>query len=282
LNSWLAFVQLHHFPIEPNPDTMSFFIVYMSRHIRPRSVKSYLSGIVQQLEADFPTIKETRASRLVVKTLKGCLKTRSKPIRRKEPLTLADIRYLETKSQSSRSHDDLLFAALIITGFHGLLRLGDMTFPDDPNLRNWGKVTKRSSLILRNHSYQFLLPSHKADKFFEGNAVHIRAFNPTSFDPLPIFHRYLLSRDHLFPAASPLWLTSERTVPFRSFFMSCFQSLFPKSFGGASMRAGGATHLATLGTPSQLIRALGRWSSDAWEIYIRVHPALLQALLHHH
>ena len=48
------------------------------------------------------------------------------------------------------------------------------------------------------------------------------------------------------------------------------------------MRAGGATHLAQLGTPAPVIRALGRWSSDAWELYIRVHPTLLQALLHHH
>jgi hypothetical protein len=45
------------------------------------------------------------------------------------------------------------------------------------------------------------------------------------------------------------------------------------------MRAGGATYLASLGTPPEIIRALGRWSSDAWELYIRLHPTLLHFLL---
>jgi len=43
------------------------------------------------------------------------------------------------------------------------------------------------------------------------------------------------------------------------------------------MRVGGATYLAELG----VIRGIGHWSLDAWEIYIRIHPTLLQSLLHH-
>ena len=81
---------------------------------------------------------------------------------------------------------------------------------------------------------------------------------------------------------SPLWLTYSGEVPTHAFFLSYFHLFLPKMFGGASMRAGGATYLAELGSPSQLIRAIGRWLSNAWEIYIRVHPTLLQALLHHH
>ena len=47
------------------------------------------------------------------------------------------------------------------------------------------------------------------------------------------------------------------------------------------MRAGGATHLAMLHTPPDIIHALGQWTSEAWEVYIRIHPALLHSLLHH-
>jgi len=74
LNSWLVFVQMHHFPIEPNTETLSFFIVYMSHHINPRSVKSYLSGLVQQLELEFPSIHNIRSSRFINKVMCGCLK----------------------------------------------------------------------------------------------------------------------------------------------------------------------------------------------------------------
>jgi hypothetical protein len=281
LNSWITFIHMHHFPLEPNPDTLSFFVVYMSHHIRPKSVKSYLSGLVQQLEPDYPSVRAVRNTRLVVKVMKGCMKARGQAVRRKLPLSFDDLVFVNNKFISSKSHNDLLFAAILITGFHGLLRLGEMTFPDSSYLRDWRKVTKRSSVVIQQHQYEFFLPGHKADRFFEGNRVLISSFS-SSFDPFQIFYRYLFSRDRLFPAASPLWLTATGRVPTRSFFMSRFRKIFPTSFAGASMRAGGATHLALLRTPPELIRAVGRWTSEAWEVYIRVHPTLLHALLHHH
>ena len=58
LNSYLNFVKLHDLLVEPTPETLSFYTVYMSHHINPRSVNTYLSGISQQLEDHFPTIKE--------------------------------------------------------------------------------------------------------------------------------------------------------------------------------------------------------------------------------
>jgi len=55
LTSYLTFVRLHQLPVEPTEKTLSFFVVYMSH---PRSVRSYLSGIVQQLETVFPSVKK--------------------------------------------------------------------------------------------------------------------------------------------------------------------------------------------------------------------------------
>jgi hypothetical protein len=47
-----------------------------------------------------------------------------------------------------------------------------------------------------------------------------------------------------------------------------------------------ATYYASLGLSSEIIQALGRWSSSAWKIYIREHPAIRAemelASLHHH
>ncbi|CAL1702703.1 unnamed protein product [Somion occarium] len=45
------------------------------------------------------------------------------------------------------------------------------------------------------------------------------------------------------------------------------------------MRSGGATFLAEQGTPPSLIQAAGRWTSDAWQAYIRKHPLLLNVFL---
>src|SRR5437016_1969194 len=62
LNSYLNFVCLHDFPVDPTPDTLSFFTVYMSHHIKPDSVDTYLSGICQQLEPFFPDVRKHRKS----------------------------------------------------------------------------------------------------------------------------------------------------------------------------------------------------------------------------
>jgi hypothetical protein len=62
LNSYLTFIRIHDFPVEPTPNTLSFFTVFMCHHIKPDSVDSYLSGICQQLEPYFPSVRNTRKS----------------------------------------------------------------------------------------------------------------------------------------------------------------------------------------------------------------------------
>jgi len=170
LNSWLAFANMHH-PIEPTINTLSYSIVYMSSHISPRSVKSYLSGLMQQLEPDFPSIRSVWSSRLISKVMRGCLKMNSTKVRRKKPLSICNVSFIANHFHLSTSHNNLLFAALLVTGFHALLRLGELTFPDNRTIRDWRKVTRHSSLCIHSHDYEFLLPAHKADRFFEGNRV---------------------------------------------------------------------------------------------------------------
>jgi hypothetical protein len=68
-NSYLTFCHLHCRPIDPTPETLSFFTVFMSHHINPKSVDNYLSGICNNLEGFFPDIRKYRASPLVSKTL---------------------------------------------------------------------------------------------------------------------------------------------------------------------------------------------------------------------
>ena len=282
LNSYLNFVRIHDLPVEPTPDTLSFYTVYMCHHIVPDSVSSYLSGLCQQLEPYFPNIRAARHTPLVERTLKGCRRLRGVATKRKRALTFSDLELVVNTLQNSHSHDDLLFIAMLLTGFFALMRLGELSFPNDRQLQNWRKVTKRSSVKLTDDQFEFHLPSHKADPFFERNHIIVKRQQYCNIDPLSFFRTYLHSRDNLFPLASPLWVTSKGTVPTRSFFMSRMKRFFDKDVGGQSMRAGGATSLAEHGIPPSLIQFLGRWSSDAFLIYIRKSPVLIQALLYSH
>ena len=57
LNSYIAFCHIHQRPLTPTVDTLSFFIVYMSTHIKPDSIAVYLAGICNRLETEFPDVR---------------------------------------------------------------------------------------------------------------------------------------------------------------------------------------------------------------------------------
>ncbi|KAI1789305.1 hypothetical protein LXA43DRAFT_1062932 [Ganoderma leucocontextum] len=168
--------------------------------------------------------------------------------------------------------------ATLLTGFHALLRLGELVWPDNRALRSFRKLTLRTSTALSADSYEFLLPAHKADPLFEGNHVIVHSSIATP-NPLPRFSSYLTSRDRLFPVRAELWLKADGSVPTRTWFIRRLCALFPKDVAGHSMRAGGATSLAAAGVSPTAIQAVGRWSSSAWQCYIRKHPVVLHAML---
>ncbi|KAI0054389.1 hypothetical protein BV25DRAFT_1949700 [Artomyces pyxidatus] len=203
LQSYLTFCKIHHRSVEPTVDTITFYIVFMSHHIQPRSVRTYLSGICNQLEHVYPNVRDIRKHPMVVRTLTGCMKLYSSPPTRKEPLTIEHLAHV-LNSISNPTHNDLLFRAIIFSGFFALHRLGELTDHDRIELRSSRKTIMRATVTMQPRTYSYVLPGHKAD---------------------PTFY-------------------------------------------------------ASEGWPDDRIQALGRWSSDAFRIYIRKSPILLQALLH--
>ncbi|KAH9900656.1 uncharacterized protein BXZ73DRAFT_111570 [Epithele typhae] len=186
LNSYLAFCDAHAFPYTPTADILSFYVVYMSYHIEPRSITSYLSGICSSLESYYPGVRKLRNDPLVVRTLRGCMRMRSKPVQRKRALECTDLQRAIT-TYPPRSYDDHLFMALLFTGFHCLLRLGDMVQPDKPELRTLRKITRRASLTLDDEPVTFTLPTHKSDRAFEGDHVVLTNLINAGPDPVAIF-----------------------------------------------------------------------------------------------
>ena len=91
---------------------------------------------------------------------------------------------------------------------------------------------------------------------------------------------YVRSCDTLFHPSPELWLTHEGHLPTCAWFTRHLLKACGSEFSGHSMRARGATTLALSGTPPHVIQAIGRWSSDEWQKYIRNHAYLQQALLH--
>ncbi len=278
LQSYLAFCKAHNMPVDPTPDTLSFYVVYMAHYINPKSLPSYLSGIVSSIEHLFPEARANRMASVVKRTLQGCQRLHPHETRRKRALMYSDLDHLLSLTTISASWDDILFATITLTGFYGLLRLGELVYPDAVASRNILKTIKRHSLELQANSYQFHLPAHKADRFFEGNVVLINS-STTTADPLPLFKLYLQMRDNAYPHHIPLFLRRDGSIPVRAWFISRIKAMFPDNVAGHSLRSGGATALALSGVDDNHIQAMGRWSSDAYQMYIRKHPTLLHTLV---
>lgn len=280
VQSYLTFCKLHQLAIEPTADTLSFYTVYMAHHIKPESVNAYLSGICSSLEPFYPSVREIRKGHLVTRTLAGMRKIRGGGTRRKDPLSDTHLRQLVIEFGSpDASHDDKLFLAIVFIGFHALMRLGELTWPQDRELQSWRKVTRRDTVQFPSANHvSFHLPYHKADRLFEGNTIMVEA-RMDDLDPLAVFQTYLHSRDHLHGERPALWLRQDGTIPLYPWVRGRLSELFGLAIAGHSLRSGGATRLAELGVPDDRIQAMGRWASDAFRIYIRKNPVLLQALV---
>lgn len=143
------------------------------QRLSPRSIEAYLSGISDSLCSRYPNIREITNSKTVRDVLKGCKRQFSKPIVRKDPLSLDDL--VMVNSGNDGSHDDNLFEAILVVGFHALHRLGELTQPDSAKLRDERKVILRSSLKFSvcGRYGQYTLPHNKSDQFFLGAQVLI-------------------------------------------------------------------------------------------------------------
>ena len=113
---------------------------------------------------------------------------------------------------------------------------------------------------------------------FEGHHIVIKKIAGTP-DPHPIMAQYITSRDTLFHFHPQLWLRSNALIPLRSWFIKRLHHYFSTQIAGQSRRAGGATTMAKAGAEPQLIKRASRWSSNAFEHYIRKNPVVLHALI---
>ena len=210
--------------------------------------------------------------------MKGAKRRYGKPISRKLPLSVENLRIVCNDLQFSTVHDDLLFVAQLLVGFHALLRLAELCYPDKKALQDFAKITKRTSIKWLAHAFSFWLPTHKADSDFEGSHIIIQKVT-TSPDPYSHFITNLRSRDSHFPLNPELWLRLNGQVPTRAWFIRRLHHYFPKEVAGQSLRSGGATNLALNGVHNDLIQAAGRWSSEAFRAYTRKNPFFIHALL---
>jgi hypothetical protein len=90
---------------------------------------------------------------LVSQTLKGCHHLHGSVVKCKHTLMTANITHVLHSLNGSFSHDDLLFCAMLVTGFHALMRSGELTVPD-----------KETYCSLANHYFIWFHTTHNQNQ----------------------------------------------------------------------------------------------------------------------
>ena len=164
----------------------------------------------------------------------------------------------------------MLWAACCL-GFFGFLRAGEFTVNSTFHPSTHMTVSDLQADSLVNPTcFKVHLKYSKTDPFRTGCDIYVGR-GVGSVCPIMALGNYLSLRGS---APGPLFTFSAGRPLTRQQLSSSVQSIlhaagFSGSYSGHSFRIGAATTAAARGVPDHLIKMLGRWSSDAYQIYIR-------------
>lgn len=205
---------------------------------------------------------------------------KSEPPKRKLPITLDILKAVFVRCDES--YDDKLLKAAMSLAHYGLLRaaeftiqssfnpeinlcIGDITFNYDETCY-LNVCIKKSKTDVKNCGFDLKIGC-------SGLSVCAMC-NMTDFIKL----RMSLGKTTM---TSPLFMYRNGTYLTRSVFVNSFKSKLKlagyetSGFSGHSFRIGGATSAAAAGLADWEIKVLGRWTSDAYQRYIRTSSKVL-------
>ena len=164
--------------------------------------------------------------------------------------------------------------AVCSAAFFGFFRLGEllMSAPSgfNPAIHlAWRDVCV--DCIERPTTVRVHLRVSKCDQFGRGVDVFLnRVDSPVC--PVAALLAYMVVRGS---APGPFFVTEDGSVLVKSVFVSALRELLVEAgleahlFSGHSFRIGAATTAAMAGLQDSTIQALGRWSSSAFQVYVR-------------
>ena len=217
----------------------------------------------------------------VLKGVKRSVSYSSSP--RRLPITLEIMRLLKMSWGDSKEPHPYLHTlqwAAACLDFFSFLRMGEVTSsPDSP------PTMLASGLAIDCHSnptmIKVVLGHMKTEQFNRGTAIYI---GKTGLDICPIraILQYLANRTT--NRNGSLFVHQDRSLLSRAQFIHLLkealsiQGVDHRRYTGHSFCIGTATTAAQSGVPDHLIKALSKWKSEAYQIYIQMHPGTLAAV----
>ena len=255
------------------------FVTALSHTLKASSIKVYLAGVrALHIEHGFdnPLANCLRLERI----LRGIRRVQGSGTRPRLPITITILRRLHSIINTNIYVDALMWAASCV-GFFGFLRCGEFTTNSnsfDPKVH----LTLDDIKIDRHDNpsrMMVTIKSSKTDQFRQGYVVRIgRAHSHVC--AIQALMNYLHLRGN---KPGPLFLRKNGFPLTRDVFITWLRNNFARlglkgNYSGHRSRIGAATTAATAGIPDHLIKTLGRWLGNAYQIYIRTPPSILEGV----
>lgn len=191
--NFLSTITVVHSPLPATTQQIYHFILWCSRrsacNVTSRTIRCYLTGLRMWHtlhDQPFPNVNPHRTRLL----LKACNKSEiTRPRRVRSGLTLQDVLDL-SDALTPGNNVDLVIKAVILVGFWGLARLGELTLhPDHPTV-----FLRRKDVSFSADGTVATLRLRTAKTAAHGEFQYIRLQSqPNRLDPVNILHKVLES-----------------------------------------------------------------------------------------
>ena len=246
------------------------FCTHLADRLHHSSIKVYLSAVRSLHKFDYGFSDPLPNCLQLQRLLRGIKRHQGFNLTQCQPVT-ADLMSVLHRSLDLANPDNVMLWAACCVGFFDFLRGGEFTVnsPFDPSLH----LTLDDIQVdapLNPQSVRVFIKCFKTDPFRKGCFIFLgRGSAPLC--PVVSLVNYLHLRG---PGPGPLFIYQDGTPLSRSklsvFLKSTLQSAgVPGNFSGHSFRIGAATTAASRGIPDRLIKTMGRWSSEAYLLYVR-------------
>lgn len=284
--AWCLFRQFHasifgnqtiQIPIDST--TLALFIAFLyEKEYASSTVQTYVSAISYYHKV--AGLNDPTKTFYVMEMLKGYSKIGRK-IDSRLPITLPILNSIMAACDmiSSSNYERLRFKAMCSLAFFAFLRIGEMTV---------GNNSKSQNAVLQFNQIQ-MLPANdgKVNSFKVIFLNYKHHYNQQPFELIVSRHKTICPVDYLLryfdvrgTNEGPLFIDGNRQAVSRSNFIKllgqCLRAcnLDPQRYKGHSFRIGAATYAAQNGLSDTRIRLLGRWKSEAFKKYIRIHSVI--------
>lgn len=261
-------------PLPLSECAVCLFAAYLAHQgLQPTSISAYLAALRHlQVSAGLPPPPRSEWPRLQY-VLRGITRAQITNRRNRLPITSQIMQQLQSvfSRWTDREVDARMLWAACCVGYFGFMRSGEFTLPDSRS----PPAILSSDVAIDSHAAPTLcrlfLRRSKTDQ--EGRGVWIYFGKTDSvICPVSALANYLAVRP---PPPGPLFMFHNGTPLTRDRFVQEVRGALrvagvnESAYSGHSFRIGAATAAARAGVPAFIIKLLGRWESEAFQLYVQ-------------